>query len=611
MPKLGEVIRKEGGKWYLYTADGTRRLGGPYTSRDLAVKREQQIQFFKHQGEEEPMPKGKTVKKETGVVVPKGYKPKMDAAKLRLALGIKEAGNEQDLIDSFGDWAGGSVRQCISQLEGKEGIEDPATLCAWMKDQWSGTTSWRGEVEEVGEDYGMSMPDMGGYAAEPMVPMNVLTFADMQKQEEATSVANNLKRVNKQFCDIIYNILWSSEEDKVGKLYSLVYEYSALLPQELDVTMGASEAATVKASVKSAIKALNALLEDKTLPKTVTAQVNALRETFRKTWKDLETEASEEPAEEAEPVVEPVVEEVEPQEENTPLPEKITESYEGLVTLASEAQTEPNPLEMDVVLIKPGWGNTRDNHYYPRELLTNQNTVEKFIGSKMYESDHKPGEKSTRTWVSTVTSAKGYTSDGSPIVRVAVHDPNFAQRIINLDEMGLLNKMECSILADATAERKAYQEGGRTGKKILEITNVESVDWVTRAGAGGHALRVAEDQEGAQQTEEVEPAVEDEPVVEENQEGGTTVLTKEQVQEILGKTRLPQASQDRLVEASYEDEAAVEKAITSEVEYLKAVTSSGKPFTVGESEPPAPERVSEADVTTALDGIDQAFGIKK
>jgi hypothetical protein len=87
-------------------------------------------------------------------------------------------------------------------------------------------------------------------------------------------------------------------------------------------------------------------------------------------------------------------------------------------------------------------------------------------------------------------------------------------------------------------------------------------------------------------------------------------LTSEQVKVTLGKSRLPQVSQERLVEASYEDEAALEAAITSEVEYLKVVTSSGKPFSVGESQSPEPERISEAEVVKKLDAIDQHFGIK-
>lgn len=41
------VIRKRGYQWILYTKDGKRVLGRFRTKKD-AVKRERQIQFFKH-----------------------------------------------------------------------------------------------------------------------------------------------------------------------------------------------------------------------------------------------------------------------------------------------------------------------------------------------------------------------------------------------------------------------------------------------------------------------------------------------------------------------------------------------------------------------------------
>jgi len=42
------MIRKTAKGYVLYTKDGSRRLGGPYRTREAAVKRERQVQFFKH-----------------------------------------------------------------------------------------------------------------------------------------------------------------------------------------------------------------------------------------------------------------------------------------------------------------------------------------------------------------------------------------------------------------------------------------------------------------------------------------------------------------------------------------------------------------------------------
>lgn len=41
-------IRKQGDKWYVYSDDGKRRLGGPYKSKDEAEKRLKQVEMFKH-----------------------------------------------------------------------------------------------------------------------------------------------------------------------------------------------------------------------------------------------------------------------------------------------------------------------------------------------------------------------------------------------------------------------------------------------------------------------------------------------------------------------------------------------------------------------------------
>lgn len=41
------MIKKEGNKYCLYSKDGTKKLG-EFATREEAVKREMQIQYFKH-----------------------------------------------------------------------------------------------------------------------------------------------------------------------------------------------------------------------------------------------------------------------------------------------------------------------------------------------------------------------------------------------------------------------------------------------------------------------------------------------------------------------------------------------------------------------------------
>jgi hypothetical protein len=42
------LIKKTTKGYVLYSKDGARKLGGPYRTRDEALRRERQVQFFKH-----------------------------------------------------------------------------------------------------------------------------------------------------------------------------------------------------------------------------------------------------------------------------------------------------------------------------------------------------------------------------------------------------------------------------------------------------------------------------------------------------------------------------------------------------------------------------------
>ena len=80
---------------------------------------------------------------------------------------------------------------------------------------------------------------------------------------------------------------------------------------------------------------------------------------------------------------------------------KIEQNEENMVELEENAksvvteieESENGPLHAVVRIIRPGWGNKRDNHYYPQDVLKRDSF--KFIGAKMFETDHKQHEKST------------------------------------------------------------------------------------------------------------------------------------------------------------------------------------------------------------------------
>ena len=263
--------------------------------------------------------------------------------------------------------------------------------------------------------------------------------------------------------------------------------------------------------------------------------------------------------------------------------EKFTESASGRVMgLVETKPIFPDaivPLRLDAVLIEPGWGNDTDNHYYPREML--ERDAEVFVGAKMYATDHRQHEKSTESWVSTIKKISGFTDSGAPIGRISIHKEWFAKDILALNADDLLEKMESSILAGGTA--KKGEVDGKKGRIVESITEVDSVDWVTRAGAGGRALALAETEGGSMdeiETEVVEEEEIEEVAISEDEEPETPApepLSDEKVTERLGETNLPKASKARL-SVEYADEDALEEAVKAEIAYVKELTGSGEPF---------------------------------
>lgn len=47
---IQKILKEENGKWFVYSRDGSKKLGGPYDTKDEATKRLQQIEYFKEKG---------------------------------------------------------------------------------------------------------------------------------------------------------------------------------------------------------------------------------------------------------------------------------------------------------------------------------------------------------------------------------------------------------------------------------------------------------------------------------------------------------------------------------------------------------------------------------
>ena len=335
-------------------------------------------------------------------------------------------------------------------------------------------------------------------------------------------------------------------------------------------------------------------------------------------------------------------------------PIAVGESHLGaalqLIEAAEADQAAGIPMLMDVILIEPGWGNKKDMNYYPREMLARDAKV--FEGAKMYESDHRPAEKSTENWVSTVRKIKGFTDTGAPIGEVVVHNAGFAERARALKAAGMLEKLECSILAGGMARKGKVD--GMAGNIVEILTEATAVDWVTRAGAGGRALDLAEHAEGGKmkrvlnvvmaggqadlsaealkekigaslvevfgegavleavnlaEVTPAEPEPTEPPPTSAEPEPGPAHMGAAEVQAAVEATSLPAPAKAKLAEGKYVDKAALEAAIQHEVAYLKAVTGSGTPFGQGPSAAPAAETMTEKQYDTAIGEILERAGV--
>jgi len=319
------------------------------------------------------------------------------------------------------------------------------------------------------------------------------------------------------------------------------------------------------------------------------------------------------------------------------------ESASGAAVSLREAEaTEAEPLVMNVCLIQPGWGNAKDMNYYPKEML--KRDAKKFIGAHQFEKDHT-NDKTSRDYVSTITGIVGETPEGGPIARVVVHDPNFAERMKLLDKAGLLKEMPCSILAAGIATE--FELDGKKGNQVESITKVHAVDWVTAAGAGGHALAISENNEEASMDEEkqvtedveevqasedttevvlaeddaepeaikpeqVKPAADGDetPVEDDEDKRGDEVeqLSGEAVGEALEASGLPAAAQAKLKEATYVGDELAE-VIKAEKAYISDITEAGKPFGHSASKPKG--KVSMEEVVRRQDAANaRALGTR-
>ena len=120
-----------------------------------------------------------------------------------------------------------------------------------------------------------------------------------------------------------------------------------------------------------------------------------------------------------------------------------------------------------------------------------------FNGAKMYLTNHETDEHTVRNEVSQVVACPvRFLESGAPVARVAIYDQDFEYSVRRRHDAGTLQDLMSSIYADGLI-KEGFVEGGREGKVVKSITTVKSIDWVPKAGAGGRALRLVENDKGA------------------------------------------------------------------------------------------------------------------
>jgi len=238
---------------------------------------------------------------------------------------------------------------------------------------------------------------------------------------------------------------------------------------------------------------------------------------------------------------------------------------------------------------------------------------------KMYVTDHRPDELSERTEVAEIDSVE-MGSDGSPIGRVVIFDPSFAEKTRNRALAKKLNTLECSIRARGTTVKGTVN--GKPANIVKEFSDVMSVDFVTRAGAGGQALEI---QESYKEVEIMpDPKIEDEIIESEEQPITETivetepepeivqevVLSADEVATIVKASRLPEIGHARVCAGTYKSVTDVAEAINAEIAYISKLTEAGKPTmlggnTIGEK----PKRMTAEESQEWFTGLLQRHGL--
>ena len=298
------------------------------------------------------------------------------------------------------------------------------------------------------------------------------------------------------------------------------------------------------------------------------------------------------------------IEDIEPMdaaEGLTELAETAGLSILEVLDIEEQEDEEPQHTMIRVAIIEPGLGNMRDKHYYPREMLERDAHV--FEGVKMYLTEHDDKNRSVRTEVSQIVKCPvGFSETGAPLGDVAIYDAAFAHNVRERNHHGTLSDLHCSILASGRVKKGVEMDGEKVNV-VEAITEARAVDWVTRAGAGGRALSLVENdampegnmtekivldegQGGEEDTEENHETVEEQLHEQDEQQEQEQLepLTVVEALALLLESGLSAKQQKRLAAKGFETAGELEGAI-AEVKDILSESRTSTVLDMGKSKP--------------------------
>lgn len=160
-----------------------------------------------------------------------------------------------------------------------------------------------------------------------------------------------------------------------------------------------------------------------------------------------------------------------------------------LVPLIERAVRADNTVPLKV--IQPGWGSSG---YYSSELLQRDGPRVFTEGLHMYldhptdsENSERP-ERSVKDLAGRLTSNATWQENGPAGPGLYADAEVFAPFRDVLDEIA----PHIGVSIRAAGRISEGERDGRTGRIVEELVQAESVDWVTRAGAGGQVVTIME-----------------------------------------------------------------------------------------------------------------------